>query len=453
MEPERPIEKLLRAHAKKRRDEAGASFELHPADRKVLQAEVERKFAKHKRFPAFLKGWIVVWPRLVWGTAILAVLAIIAFILVPAANKTNSDAFMAQNTPMPAEQPRRELSPDSAPALTEQLGTHSRSSELADLAYKNPSEKSPISETTQSPPLSVGVPVPRPVPAIVSELKQAEPASAPSTGSADGKTLFRPEQGTALAKSYGIVTAPTTIPSETPVPSSALATAESFKRSPDNDRLAFSTKPSLAGSTPAPTVTIATAALSKTDGSNKDSLPAISQRFTQIQLPAKSKMAKLESAPTSAQVLAAFQVQQVGDELRIIDGDGSIYRGRLVAADELRSPYTESKDSVASAGRVQSRERSFQQAVSSVPALQNYSFRVTGTNRSMNQNVIFSGNLAAATNSVLLNVITNSVNTGVNGIQNSAAIQNSNPLSNARISGRAQIGKGKEIPIEAISTP
>jgi hypothetical protein len=30
-EPERPIEKLLRAAAKKRREEAGAPFELHSA--------------------------------------------------------------------------------------------------------------------------------------------------------------------------------------------------------------------------------------------------------------------------------------------------------------------------------------------------------------------------------------------------------------------------------------
>ena len=36
MEPERPIEKLLRAWAKKRREDAGADLELHPADRRLL---------------------------------------------------------------------------------------------------------------------------------------------------------------------------------------------------------------------------------------------------------------------------------------------------------------------------------------------------------------------------------------------------------------------------------
>jgi len=48
-EPERPIETLLHAAAKKRRDEAGAPFELHPADRRVLQGEVARRFAKPER--------------------------------------------------------------------------------------------------------------------------------------------------------------------------------------------------------------------------------------------------------------------------------------------------------------------------------------------------------------------------------------------------------------------
>ena len=45
-EPERPIEKLLRAAAQKRRDEVGAPFELHPATRRLLQGEVARRFAK-----------------------------------------------------------------------------------------------------------------------------------------------------------------------------------------------------------------------------------------------------------------------------------------------------------------------------------------------------------------------------------------------------------------------
>ena len=42
MEPERKIEKLLRAYAKKRRAEAGDSLKLHPANRRILQDEAAR---------------------------------------------------------------------------------------------------------------------------------------------------------------------------------------------------------------------------------------------------------------------------------------------------------------------------------------------------------------------------------------------------------------------------
>ena len=42
IEPEREIEKQLRAYAKERREQAGAPIELHPATRKLLQGEAAR---------------------------------------------------------------------------------------------------------------------------------------------------------------------------------------------------------------------------------------------------------------------------------------------------------------------------------------------------------------------------------------------------------------------------
>ena len=83
-EPERPIEKLLRAAAQKRRDEAGAPFELHPADRRLLQGEVARKFAKPQRENrSFAEAVAQLWPRLAGGVAILAVLGLAVWVLLP----------------------------------------------------------------------------------------------------------------------------------------------------------------------------------------------------------------------------------------------------------------------------------------------------------------------------------------------------------------------------------
>src|SRR2546425_8850350 len=98
MEPERPIEKVLRASASKRREEAGAPFELHPATRRLLQGEVARRFGQASRpprsFPEFLAG---LWPKAVWGFAVLGMVGIMAAILVPALNKPSKTNTLARN--------------------------------------------------------------------------------------------------------------------------------------------------------------------------------------------------------------------------------------------------------------------------------------------------------------------------------------------------------------------
>src|SRR2546426_11957142 len=77
MELERQIEKLLRACAKKRRDQAGGPFELHPATRRLLQSEVARQFAKERPQPrSFSERLMGLWPRAVWGIGLLVVVAV-----------------------------------------------------------------------------------------------------------------------------------------------------------------------------------------------------------------------------------------------------------------------------------------------------------------------------------------------------------------------------------------
>ena len=45
-EPERLLEKLLRDCAKKRGEETGAGMVLHPANRRLLQEEVARRYGR-----------------------------------------------------------------------------------------------------------------------------------------------------------------------------------------------------------------------------------------------------------------------------------------------------------------------------------------------------------------------------------------------------------------------
>src|ERR1035437_9294033 len=138
-EPERPIEKLLRAAAKKRRDEAGAPLELHPATRRraaakkrrdeagaplelhpatrrLLQGEVARTFAKPKRESrSFIEALGQLWPRVVGGVAIFALLVLAGYVLLPVPDKGKREALMAKNELMPQARPSKQPLP---PPLT-----------------------------------------------------------------------------------------------------------------------------------------------------------------------------------------------------------------------------------------------------------------------------------------------------------------------------------------------
>src|SRR5512140_3288393 len=100
-EPERPIEKLLRDAAKKRRDEAGAPMELHPATRRLLQGEVVRTFAKPGRaHRSVFEVLGQLWPRFAWGVAIFAVLVVAGYMLLPVPGNGKPEALLARNEAM-----------------------------------------------------------------------------------------------------------------------------------------------------------------------------------------------------------------------------------------------------------------------------------------------------------------------------------------------------------------
>src|SRR5438552_11277642 len=118
-EPERPIEKALRACARKRRADAGAPLDLHPANRRLLQGEVARQFAEDHRQPrSFPERLARLWPRFAWGLAIFAGLAVAVSLWVPGWNKTKNEFTLAKNDEMPASRALNgaEPQPASAPA-------------------------------------------------------------------------------------------------------------------------------------------------------------------------------------------------------------------------------------------------------------------------------------------------------------------------------------------------
>jgi hypothetical protein len=83
-------------------------------------------------------------------------------------------------------------------------------------------------------------------------------------------------------------------------------------------------------------------------------------------------------------------VEQNGNNMKVLDADGSVYTGSVQIAQQEPS----------AGGRAGTPK--FQTvspaAKSAIPAPQRYFFRVAGTNRNLNQNVVFSGNFIPLTN-------------------------------------------------------
>ncbi len=534
-EPERPIEKLLREAARKRRDEAGAPFELHPVNRRLLQGEVSRNFARPQRERrSFANALAQLWPRLAGGLALFAVLGLAVWVLLPVPGNNKPEASLARNVPVPEAMPAKEPLPLATPAPTTiapppGLGVKTESPMLA---YADKAQPSPA-----NPPGQVALTVPPGSEASAVALLQSQdaanlaPSTAPSLADqlADTKPQLVASAGTSAQTPAGGANgvsgrrfafagqpAPaTSLPAAPAVPSTVALT-------PPPASLALADEPAkLAGglsqqSVAAPAAVAERPAQLASDKSDQpgisyrslaavapanrrsqspiavDSLSnaaaeasqqarafTVAQRFVQIAPEAKAKDGLTDRGAAAHAVLASFQVEQAGTVLRIVDGDGSVYTGSLQlakAAQRLRAAKAESPASAlatrAPAGALE--QEADLRLDSDRLAEQIYSFRVAGTNQSLQKKVVFTGNLLTATGLILslpgatnltvggvlvsgdrregLSYGANKLNTGsaFGGFQNAPAPQGFQPLLNSRISGKLVIGSAKAVEINAL---
>src|ERR1044071_4288496 len=98
MNDERPIEKLLRRYAKKRRDDTGAPPELHPATRRLLQGEVSRQFPKARAEPqrgSLAEIFAALNRRWAYAVAVIAIMLVAGALVVPMFTKKKSESSLA----------------------------------------------------------------------------------------------------------------------------------------------------------------------------------------------------------------------------------------------------------------------------------------------------------------------------------------------------------------------
>ena len=154
-------------------------------------------------------------------------------------------------------------------------------------------------------------------------------------------------------------------------------------------------------------------------------------------------------------VLVNFKVEQAGRDLRVVDGDGSVYNGVVNEENTLYKQMIERHEQkLATANNSRFNFQTPKLAEAIAPAKQQqqdgdyYLYRVEGTNRTLNQNVVFTWNF----------VDTNALANGNLNYQNvqqkldTTKLPSQFPalLQNSFINGRAQFGEGREVEVNAV---
>ena len=323
MPEERDIEKSLRAWAKRRREDAGAPLDLHPATRKLLQDEVSRLKPGPRREAGLFARLFWYSPlRLALSLSAVAVLIFAAVVFIerlgPASSSLSANpGLLAENKRLPEQNGR--------PAVAEQ---------------DNPGNAQPVPAVETAPTATAAAPIAVAAPPVPAVAARKAKTAVSSVSLADSASLHKTPVASA---------APSVAP---PVPATA-------PLSLDQEKLA----------TPQP----GAAELAAVPANQPAAAAVVVQKLSWVNSPPDTDrrdgaVDKLGAAP----MLASFRTEQTGNQLRVIDADGSVYVGNLTAATDIL-------DSKAASQVAQTR-----------------AFRVTGTNLTHRQPVVFTGNLIFA---------------------------------------------------------
>jgi prepilin-type processing-associated H-X9-DG protein len=482
MEPERKVEKWLQAFAKKRRDQApGASgFELHPATRRLLQGEVRRQFGPPERKPAsFGQRFRRISIRPMEVLVVVAIIALLAGLLLPALT-------------------RAKMKSQSIAAMSnlKQIG-------LAALLYAGDNDnRLPLSYGAMTGYLHGDAATIDPVSGerfiyvgggqVLTNLVPAETVLAYSPTDkksravlfADGhvelaigkrfveltnRGLLQLARADVLAHRSRLAEMPATAPpaAAPAAPASPAATATAAGRP-----LELAAKEELAkgadlgvelaladdAKNRPPAAPGKASQMEKPFGVWRADIPdqvqptnvrswgsGISLHFVRTDAASGVEYDNLQKDESrkKAPVLASFQVQQSGGEIRVLDADGSVYLGYMQP--EVATGVTISGTNESQSPR---------------PAAQLYSFRVAGTNLTLKQSVMFAGGFRAqdaafsaaamgATQGTSAPATGNLRGSGGGGA-GSDSLTPSWPQPNVRITGTAVIGGTNQIEINAV---
>ena len=143
------------------------------------------------------------------------------------------------------------------------------------------------------------------------------------------------------------------------------------------------------------------------------------------------------SKPKQTLILNEFQVEQTDHEIRVVDGDGSTYSGRLepLAKNDARSIFNQKRNYAAPSSRASA---SFDDKAQAANA--EFYFRATGYNSSLKKRVVFEGNYIAS-----------SAAAQKKAAEAKAEAEERDEQTRARITGTAKIPGESSLQIDAIA--
>jgi hypothetical protein len=503
MEPERNIEKILRAAAKKRGEQAGEPFELHPVARQELLREAAQRSARKSGGGFFEKIFSRFGPRLALALSAVVVVVVLAIWLTGRSSMEEKTATLAAanyraKTPAPTTQQSVPASMDNStpgvaantpvdqPALQNETGAVVPLSETAppvtageparvqvetaapaagarrdsgELAFKDEAQRhalpsavlksAPSNETGANHNVTVNVEAPRPAGAAqpsvafndLSKAKAAPPPTPPEATYKNGWAVDSLAAGKTVDKAAAGSVAPSMVTNAAPITFAA------------NDREARNQLSLQSISGIANTGQVAS--FNNAANSTAGGVP-VSQRFYRVVAVPTVRQRGFGGGSAAAPLLASFQMEQNGQEIRVVDADGSIYTGSWqVAPEQNAAPAARSggfsySRAIPAASSV--RPAAAPSAENNFQVMQNYFFSVSGTNLNLKQRITFSGNFIPLSN---LNTANNTAAVGATFDGRNAAQLNATPpvMLNSRIAGKAVIGGTREIEVNANPLP
>ncbi|HTX20483.1 MAG TPA: hypothetical protein VMD27_01290 [Candidatus Aquilonibacter sp.] len=451
MEPERKIEKLLRAYAQKRRANAGGPLIPHPVTRRLLQDEAARRASPPDAEDDSVSLWQLFRQQWAFLLGFALVIFFAAAMLLPAIStakhKVQSIAAVSDlkqigaAAQLAAEQNNGQL-PASLDALTNgfvagKILTDPVSGKkfVYVAGGENLDDLSNNAVLAYSPGDENGCAV------LFADGRVEYARGAQLAGLTNQESLPVALAESVTGEEINSVSAPTAIAMAKALAPTNTGTTILAANSVENQRepavVNGSGKMGFALNSPvaSPPPIAADRRLAPATGLLQTNAAQFAETaFLQMRLALKPTASFQDSLAISnrAPVLENFQMRQSGADLAVVDSDGSTYRGSL--------QFGNGTNRGAVGGEMEA------------PAARRFFFRVAGTNLTLKQNVVFTGNLLVISNATAGLPQSLSLASGLVASPRSA-LTNQLPWPDLRIEGMAVIAGTNAIPVSAAPLP